>query len=265
MTYKEFMPHWKKQDKCFEDEQVEMIDSLHGHKIMKNGKPVIKAWPHDKSTEQIDYENWLEKVVNPDTKEYYPARNKEGNPIKGTGAKHTITQIIRLKRKDGKEFLYSLGECLGYDALGNVVGLTCAKPEMWIKTLFNYERRYDERTNSTKVQTVGTLGTEDVYETPFNEKNLKELVSLRANDSDIMFIIKDERNAKATEVRKDVNINKTLELFLKPFPYLANAEYITPQQRAQLRQIAIDEGIIAPNTPLAPQDTDTPPPKGTYT
>jgi hypothetical protein len=257
MTYKEFMPHWKKQDQIFEDEQVEMIDSLHGHKIMKNGKPVIKAWPHDKSTEQIDYENWLEKVVNPDTKEYYPARNKEGNPIKGTGAKHTITQIIRLKRKDGKEFLYSLGECLGYDALGNVVGLTCAKPEMWIKTLFNYERRYDERTNSTKVQTV--------YETPFNEKNLKELVSLRANDSDIMFIIKDERNAKATEVRKDVNINKTLELFLKPFPYLANAEYITPQQRAQLRQIAIDEGIIAPNTPLAPQDTDTPPPKGTYT
>lgn len=158
-----------------------------------------------------------------------------------------------------------MGECRGYDALGNVVGLTCAKPEMWTKTLFNYERRYDERTNSTKMQTIGTLGTEDVYETPFNEKNLKELVSLRGNDSDIMFIIKDERNAKATEVRKDVNINKTLELFLKPFPYLANAEYITPQQRAQLRQIAIDEGIIAPNTPLGPQDTDTPPPKGTYT
>jgi hypothetical protein len=106
---------------------------------------------------------------------------------------------------------------------------------------------------------------EDVYEIPFNEKNLKELISLRGNDSDIQFIIKDEANGKATEVRKDVNISKTLELFLKPFGYLANAEYITPQQRAQLRQMAIDEGIIAPNTPLAPQDTDTPPPNGTYT
>jgi hypothetical protein len=229
MTYEEFMPYWKKQDQCFEDEQVEMIDSLHGHKIMKNGKPVIQAWPHDKPTEQIAYENWLEKVVNPDTKEYYPARNKEGNPIKGTGAKHTIGQIIRLRRKDGKEFLYSLGECLGYDALGNVVDLSCAKPEMWTKTLFNYERRYDERTNSTKVQTIGTLGTEDVCETPFNEKNLKELVSLKANDSDIQFVIKDERSGKATEVKKEPNINDTLKLFLKPFDYLANAEYITPQ------------------------------------
>jgi hypothetical protein len=263
MTYQEFMPHWKKQDQCFEDEKVEMIDSLHGHKIMKNGKPVIKAWPHDKPTAQIVYEDeWLKKVVNPDTNEFYPARNKDGSAIKGTGAKHIVTQIIRLRRKDGSEYLYSLGECRGYDALGNVVGLTCAKPEMWTRTLFNYERRYDERTNSTKVQTIGTLGTEDVYETPFNEKNLKELVSLSANDSDIMFIIKDERNAKATEVRKDVNINKTLELFQKPFQYLANAEYITPQQRAQLRQIAIDEGIIAPSTPL--ERTDTAPPNGTY-
>jgi hypothetical protein len=170
---------------------------------------------------------------------------KTGSAIKGTGAKHTITQIIRLRRKDWSEFLYSLGECNGYDAVGNIVPLTCAKPEMWTKTLFNYERRYDERTNSTKVQTVGTLGTEDVYEIPFNEKNLKELISLRTNDSDIQFTIKDEANGKATEVRKDVNISKTLELFLKPFHYLANAEYITPQQRAQLRQMAIDEGIIA--------------------
>jgi hypothetical protein len=115
-----------------------------------------------------------------------------------------------------------------------------------------------------KVETIGTLGSETVYQMPFNEKNLQELVSLRENDTDITFTIKDERNEKATEVRKDVNINKTLELFMKPFNYLANAEYITPVQRAQLRQIAIDEGIIAPNTPLAPEDTNTPPPKGTF-
>jgi hypothetical protein len=44
------------------------------------------AWPHDKPTAQISYENWLEQVVNSDTKELYPARNKDGGPIKGTGA-----------------------------------------------------------------------------------------------------------------------------------------------------------------------------------
>lgn len=134
---------------------------------------------------------------------------------------------------------------------------------MWTRTLFNYERRYDERTNSTKVQTVGTLGTEDVYEMPFNEKNLKELFSLRANDADIMLIVKDEVAGKPTSLRKEPNIQDTLKLFQKPFNYLLNAEYITPQQRAQLRQMAINEGIIAPSTPL--ESTDTAPPKGTYT
>jgi hypothetical protein len=263
MKYQEFMPHWKKREKCFEDEPVGALD-IHQQKIMKDGKPVTKPWPHDKPTSQIAYENWLEKVVNPETKEFYPARNRQGNPIKGTGAKHTVTQIIRFRRKDGKEFLYTLGECLGYDALGNVVDLACAKPEMWTKTLFNYERRYDERTHSTKVQTVGTLGTEEVYEMPFNEKNLKELFSLRESDNDILFILKDEVAGKPVALRREPNLNDTLKLFQKPFDYLLNAEYITPQQRAQLRQMAIDEGIIAPNTPLDSSDTNTPPPKDTY-
>ena len=242
-----------------------MVDSLNGRKLPKNGKPTIKPWPHDKPTAPINYENWLEQVVNPDTNEYYPARNKDGSPIKGTGAKHIVTQTIRLRRKDGCEFLYSLGECRGYDAFDNIVTLMCAKPEMWTKTLFNYERRYDERTNSTKVQTIGTLGTEDVYEMTFNEKNLKELVSLRENDADILLIVNDEASGKPTSLRKEPNINVTFKLFLKPFNYLLNGEYISPQQRAQLRQMAIDGGIIALNTPLGPTDTDTPPQKGTYT
>ncbi len=112
------------------------------------------------------------------------------------------------------------------------------------------------------MQTTGTLGAETVYEMAFNEKNLKELVNLRDNDADITFTVKDERNDKPVEGKKESNINKTLELFLKPFDYLFNAEYITPQQRAQLRQMAVDEGIIAPSTPLEPQTTA--PPKGTY-
>ena len=146
----DFMPNWEKQEQCFEEEQTEVIDKLYNKTIMKNGKPVIKAWPHDKPTAQIAYENWLEKVVNPDTSEFYPALNKAGNPIKGTGPKHTITQIIRFRTKDGKEFLYSLGEVNAFDALGNVVGCTLAKPEMWTRTLFNHTRVYDQRTNTPK-------------------------------------------------------------------------------------------------------------------
>ena len=104
--------------------------------------------------------------------------------------------------------------------------------------------------------------TEDVYEMPFNEKNLKELASLRENDTNIQFSVKDEASGNPVEVKKEANFNKTLELFLKPFDYLFKAEYITPQQKAELRQMAIDAGTIAPSTPLKPQITS--PPKGTY-
>ena len=238
------------------------MDSVHGKRIMKNGKPLVKPWPHDKPIAQIGYENWVEKVVNPDTNEFYPALDKAGNPIKGTGPKHTITQIIRFRRKNGNEFLYSLEEVNAYDAFGNVVGRTIAKPEIWTKTLFNHTRVYYQRTNTTKMETSGTLGTEDVYEMPFNEKNLKALLRLRPSDADISFTPKDESNGKAVGVRKESNINKTMELSLKPFNYLFDAEYITPQQRAELRQMAVDEGLIAPSTPLEPHTAA--PPKGTY-
>jgi hypothetical protein len=248
MTHQDFMPHWKKQDQCFEEEQIEIVDLLHGKKITKNGKPVIKAWPHDKPIDQIVYQDeWLKQVVNPDTNEFYPARNKDGNPIKGTGGKHIVRQIIRIRRKDGSEFLYSLGTLYAYDAFGNIVDCNCGKPEVWTRTLFTHERIYNQNTNSTHMQTTGTLGTETVYEMSFNEKNLKELFNLRENDSDIAFIVKDEGAGKAVSVRKEANINDTLKLFLKPFDHLFNGEYITPQQKAELRQMAIDEGIIAPS------------------
>ena len=100
--YQELMPNFKKQDQIFEDEQIEVIDSVHKKRLLnKDGKPLMKAWPHDKPVAQISYEEFLKEIVNPETNEYYPARNKAGNEIKGTGAKHIVNQIIRFRRKDG--------------------------------------------------------------------------------------------------------------------------------------------------------------------
>jgi hypothetical protein len=97
---------------------------------------------------------------------------------------------------------------------------------------------------------------------PFNEKNLKQLFDNREDDYNITFTVKDEASEKAVEVKREPNINDTFKLFLKPFQYLFNADYITPQQKAELRQMAIDQGIITPSTPLEPIGTT--PPKGTY-
>ena len=59
----------------------------------------MKSYPHDKPISQISYEEFLKIIVNPETNEYYPARNKAGTEIKNTGAKHIVNQIIRLRKK----------------------------------------------------------------------------------------------------------------------------------------------------------------------
>ena len=206
------MPHWPKEDKCFEDEQVEVID--------RKGKKSTRPFLHDRSQRQINYEELLKVIVNPETNEYNPARNKEGGAIKGTGAKHIVTQIMRIRtKKDRSEYLITQGAISGFDAFGNVVRRNCASPEMWTRTIFDHQRIYNEKTNSTKMQTVGTLAQETVYEMPFNEKNLKEVFELRENDS-IQFSVKDEGHGPGghpVEVKKEPNINDTFKLFLKPF------------------------------------------------
>jgi hypothetical protein len=57
-----------------------------------------------------------------------------------------------------------------------------------------------------------------------------------------------------------------MDLFLKPFDYLFNSDYITPQQKAELRQQAIEMGLL-PREAQAPSQKEgqiTKPPTGTY-
>ena len=58
--------------------------------------------------------------------------------------------------------------------------------------------------------------------------------------------------------------NKRLDLFLREFVYLANSDYITPQQKAEARQNAIDMGLLPREAGGQEVQQATAPPKGTY-
>jgi hypothetical protein len=62
----------------------------------------------------------------------------------------------------------------------------------------------------------------------------------------IHFAVKDEQTRKTYQI-KDVNSQKTFELFQKPFEYLYSAEYLAPQVKAELRQAAVADGLIGGN------------------
>ena len=104
----------------------------------------------------------------------------------------------------------------------------------------------DQRTIRPKYKTTGTLKQEDVYELPFNETNLKSLLDLRVSDSEITFTVKEEGSGKAVEVKKDVNINKPIELFLKPFDYLFEAKYIPTRKSGRLGRPGVESGFNRP-------------------
>ena len=240
---------WKKEQQCYDEAKVEGKDRL--------GKKVSTTWPRDKPIEQTMYETWLQKVMDPDTGKFYEQRDsKTGNTIKGTGPRHLVIQIVRIRTNEGKEYLYSNGKLTGFDVLGEVATVNCSNPETWNRTGFLYNKQFDQKTMSMKKTIAGPNSSETVYEMPFNEKNLSILYEKRITPEDLKLIgqrriislsfsLKDARNGLVRDVKDATGIlHKSMDLFLKPFEYLANSEYITPQMKAELRQQAIEQGLL---------------------
>ena len=117
---------------------------------------------------------------------------------------------------------------------------------------------------SMKQTLVGPNSRVIVYDMPFNEKNLKTLFEKRIDDN-ISFVVRDSRMAR--DVRDATGIaSKTLELMTKPFDYLYNSNYISATQKAELRQQAIEMGLLPreAQAPSQPEGQITKPPTGTY-
>jgi hypothetical protein len=252
---KQINEKWKKEQQCYDDAKVEGKDS-------RTGKKTTISWPRDKPIEQTTWESWLQKVTDPDIGKFCEQRDKNGNTIKGTGPKYLVKTIVRIRTNDGSEFLYSKGRVTGFDVIGDVVSQKCNEPETWTKVGFAYDKKFNQNTMSMKQTLVGPNSRETVYDMSFDEKNLKTLFDKRIDDN-ISFVVKDSRMAR--DVRDATGIaSKTLELMMtKPFDYLYNSDYISAVQKAELRQQAIEMGLL-PREAQAPSQPATAPPKGTY-
>jgi len=139
---------WKKEQQYYDEAKVEGKDS-------RTGKKTTISWPRDKPVEQTTWESWLQKVTNPDTGKFYEQRDKNGNTMKGTGPKHLIKTIVRIRTNNGSEFLYSKGKVTGFDIVGDVVSQKCNEPETWAKVGFVYDKKFNQNTMSMKQNLVG--------------------------------------------------------------------------------------------------------------
>jgi hypothetical protein len=255
----DFYPGFKLEEECFAKAIIKDVNqsSTSKSKLKSDLDQEPMTWPREKSGRETSYERFLEEVINPKTGEFYPERDKDNTAIKNTGATYYITDIYRIRRATGEEFLYTKGTVYGFDSLGDPIRHSISMPEIWTKTNFSYKTKWNEKANQLEKELQGPSGNpEKMYTLPFNKENLKEVYDKRQNDL-VNFIVRDEQTEKTFQI-KDVNSAKTFELFQKPFVYLYNAQYLAPQVKAELRQQAVAEGLIRGNiSDFQPPSTTT--------
>lgn len=224
--YKEFMPNWAKEEACFANEKLD------------NGE----RYPRIKPQDQKAYEEWKADVINPLTQEYYSFTMPDGTKRE---AHYEINTIIRQRQYDDTEKLVTIGNLVGYTALGDERICQIRKPEMWRKTEFNHTTAVDSsNTNRLTTRTVGPKPAVDVYELEWNEQNLKTLLD-QVRDKHISLVVKEQSSQRAVSVKPQATWSKTIELFKNnTFDYLIQGLYIDAEERKMMRELAKKEGLI---------------------
>lgn len=260
-SYIEFMPYWNKEEKCYQDTRTGTSIST-THKTKGGGQKTVTqqnvSWPRIKPVEQRVYEEFMTKITSPITGEFYAERDTNGNQVNqpngGSNAKYVANMIVRLKRFDGSEVLYTQGQIQAFNSFGSQVTKSIEQPETWTKTLFFNERKYQEKSQTVIEICKGPKGLSTVYELPFTAENVDKLYYgygagvngnqlIRRNNNNpngsVNFYVKDERTGTAVNVEWS-NPNTTFNLFkTKDFYYLYNGDYIPLNVRAEMREKAI--------------------------
>jgi hypothetical protein len=242
--FKDFLSRKYKIEKSFFDKEIVDIDP-------KTKEP--QTWPYEPQ-EMKNYNAWLAKVQDPINKEFYKKRetvvdyDNDGNEIADT--KKIIekepyfeyTKIVRLRTKDGKEFLYTGGEMYGYTALGTLESAHFEEPEMWKQTLFKRHMAFIQRENRYKEICDGPNDYIMHYNIPFQLGESKAIDELMKNAAvDIKLYVKEDGKTQSKECR-DLEMFKT-----KPFDYILNDEWLTPEQREEAikKYEALEKNVIS--------------------
>ncbi|MGB5089886.1 MAG: hypothetical protein WBN72_02970 [Nitrososphaeraceae archaeon] len=253
--YFNFNPRWELEKAEYAKATIKSVDEKPESRFNRRDKQeVIKRagdigesldhWPRIPPVEDIIYFQFLDKITDKANK-FNPQRDEDRRPIAKTGAFRYVTDIIRMRRGDGSEFLLSKGSIVGYDAAGEEQRHYSPFLERWMKTIFSWTNDYNQNTKGFQKICLGPKDAETIYTLPFTKDNARELFNQRANDVNINFIVKDEVSDEARMVEPDVNCQKTLERFLNnTFEFLWAGEYIPLPVRQELRQEAVARGLI---------------------
>jgi hypothetical protein len=120
-------------------------------------------------------------------------------------------------------------------------------PEKYTKTLFRFETVPNHETGYAERRNAGPSGSEIIYTLPFSPEAAQKLFDMK--DPSIQFIVKSEDKGRVYEVKPQLTIRETFQLFIeKDFEYLYNANYLSKEQKEFNMRIAEGEGLIPKQT-----------------
>jgi len=205
--------------------------------LLPDGK---NHWPRDLAPGEQSYKEWLEKVTDPVTGEFYKGKrviskfDDEGKEIVEQRVvtelepDYVVQQIVRIKVAEG-EFLYSKGMMTGYTQFGVPITKKFWEPEVWNEQTFSTVTQMDTKDQKWKPMINGPSIIITHYDLPFNEENVMKLYNKR-DPKNCQLTVKDEPSQRAKEC-------PNLDMFIhKPFEYILNDEYLSVEQKALIQK-----------------------------
>jgi hypothetical protein len=192
------------------------------------------TWPYYDSEEE-SYKQWLGQVQDPITKEFYKGKDvkvdydNEGKEI--TSTRQIIEkepyfvrrQIVRIRTKDKKEYLYSRGHMYGYTTYGTELSKKFQEPEMWDQQAFKHHMEFMAKDNKHKNVCDGpTAGSITHYTLLFTPENVDKLMEHAIPD--VTLLVREENGT--------VKQAPDLETFKnKSFDYIVNMDYLSEKEK----------------------------------
>jgi hypothetical protein len=266
---------WQLEEKCFSETLMpptKVFDSE-----TKRTKVVRRPFPRIKPIDQKGFEIFYSKIIDPQTGKPYEQRDSSGVIIRQSDglppARYIPHTIVRLKSIDENEYLYTLGHLHGFNSFGDHVSYYVHKPEVYTKTFFDKQRKYDAREQRIIEVVKSPNGSQEVYTLSFSPENLDSIYAntVKKNTPQIYrggrnrritsavgkpvnLVVKDEQSGIAINVEWS-SMEKSYELFRnKSFAYLFNSEYIPEPYKAEMRARA--EGITGEKIQQSPKVQD---------
>ena len=94
--YFNFWPRWELEAAEYQKARITPIDEKVKESKGDLAEP-LTHWPRLQTTEELVWNQFIEKISDGKKLKFYVARDEDRRPIPKTGAMHAITDIIRLK------------------------------------------------------------------------------------------------------------------------------------------------------------------------